>query len=157
MTTSTKTKTASAPATTVITNDEATYTVEKVTDGPKNGKFVQFVAMAKEGKPKIQWQVYMTDAKVMAHKINEGSRLTIKASSWKVADAYDSVNKRPVLDENNMTVPAPVVHSWINAEGDEIVYAYGKGTLDIGLKIVKNETNTNIGEKQARAAFDPLA
>ena len=157
MTTSTKTKTASAPATTVTTNDEATYTVEKVTDGPKNGKFVAFVAMGGAGKPKIQWQVYMTDAKIIAHKINEGSRLTIKASSWKIADAYDSVNKRPVVDENGMTVPAPVVHSWINAEGDEVVYAYGKGTLDIGLKIVKNETNTNIGEKQARSAFDPLA
>lgn len=156
MTTSTKTKSAKAVATT-DTTDQATYTVAKVTDGPKNGKFVQFVAMGGAGKPKIQWQVYMTDAKVMAHKINEGSRLTIKASSWKVADAYDSVNKRPVLDENGMTVPAPVVHSWINAEGDEIVYEYGKGTLDIGLKIIKNETNTNIGEKQARAAFDPLA
>ena len=156
MTTSTKTKSAKAVATT-DTTDQATYTVAKVTDGPKNGKFVQFVAMGGAGKPKVQWQVYMTDAKVMAHKINEGSRLTIKASSWKVADAYDSVNKRPVLDENGMTVPAPVVHSWINAEGDEIVYEYGKGTLDIGLKIIKNETNTNIGEKQARSAFDPMA
>ena len=156
MTTSTKTKSAKAVATT-DTTDQATYTVAKVTDGPKNGKFVQFVAMGGAGKPKVQWQVYMTDAKVMAHKINEGSRLTIKASSWKVADAYDSVNKRPVLDENGMTVPAPVVHSWINAEGDEVVYEYGKGTLDIGLKIIKNETNTNIGEKQARSAFDPMA
>lgn len=156
MTTSTKTKSAKATATT-DTTDQATYTVAKVNDGPKNGKFVQFVAMGGTDKPKIQWQVYMTDAKIMAHKINEGSRLTIKASSWKIADAYDSVNKRPVLDENGMTVPAPVVHSWINAEGDEVVYEYGKGTLDIGLKIIKNETNTNIGEKQARAAFDPLA
>ena len=157
MTTSTKTKSASAPATTVITNDEATYTVAKIGDGPKNGKFVAFVAMGAEGKPKVQWQVYMTDAKIMAHKINEGSRLTIKASSWKIADAYDSVNKRPILDENGMTVPAPVVHSWINAEGDEVVYTYGKGTLDIGLKIVRNETNPNIGEAQAKSAFDPMA
>ena len=156
MTTSTKTKSAKVVATT-DTTDEATYTVAKVTDGPKNGKFVQFVAMGGTDKPKIQWQVYMTDAKVIAHKINEGSRLTIKASSWKVADAYDSVNKRPVLDKDGMTVPAPVVHSWINAEGDEVVYEYGKGTLDIGLKIIKNETNTNIGEKQARSAFDPMA
>jgi hypothetical protein len=156
MTTSTKTKSAKAVATTDNT-DEATYTVATVKDGPRNGKFVQFVAMGGANKPKIQWQVYMTDAKINAHKINEGSRLTIKASSWKIADAYDSINKRPVLDENGMTVPAPVVYSWINAEGEEIVYPYGKGTLDIGLKIVKNETNTNTGEAQARGAFDPLA
>ena len=156
MTTSTKTKSAKAVATT-DTKDEATYTVAKVTDGPKMGKFVQFVAMGGEGKPKIQWQVYMTDAKVMAHKINEGSRLTIKASTWKVADAWDSKNNCKVTNENGMTVPAPVVHSWINAEGQEVVYPYGKGTLDIGLKIVKNETNPNIGEAQARPAFDPMA
>ena len=157
MTTSTKTKSAKATATTDITNDEATYTVAKVTDGPKMGKFVQFVAMGGEGKPKIQWQVYMTDAKVMAHKINEGSKLTVLASSIKVADAYDTVNKRPMLDENGNTMPAPVVYGWVNAEGETVEYAYGKGTLDIGIKIVKNETNPNIGEAQAKAAFDPLA
>ena len=156
MTTSTKTKSAKAVATT-DTKDEATYTVAKVTDGPKMGKFVQFVAMGGVDKPKIQWQVYMTDEKIMAHKINEGSRLTIKASSWKVADAWDSKNNCKVTDENGMTVPAKVVHSWINAEGQEIVYEYGKGMLDIGLKIIKNETNPNIGEAQARAAFDPMA
>ena len=156
MTTSTKTKSAKAVATT-DTTDQATYTVAKVTDGPKMGKFVQFVAMGGVDKPKIQWQVYMTDAKVMAHKINEGSRLTIKASTWKVADAWDSKNNCKVTNENGMTVPAPVVHSWINAEGQEIVYEYGKGMLDIGLKIIKNETNPNIGEAQARAAFDPMA
>ena len=177
MTTSTKTKSASAPATTVTTpkslttsltkpltkplstpvNNEVaetvTLTVASVDNGAKNGKFVRFVA----NKRNIQWQVYMTDAKVMAHKINEGSKLTVLASSIKVADAYDTINKCPVLDENGMTVPAPVVYGWVNAEGETVEYAYGKGTLDIGIKIVKNETNPNIGEAQARAAFDPLA
>jgi hypothetical protein len=156
MTTSTKTKSAKAVATT-DTTDEATYTVAKVSDGPKMGKFVQFVAMGGADKPKVQWQVYMTDEKVMAHKINEGSRLTIKKSSWKLADAWDSEKNCKVLDENGMTVPSKVVHSWVNSEGKEIVYEYGTGTLDIGLKIVKNETNPNIGEKQARPAFDPMA
>lgn len=157
MTTSTKTKSAKASATTDITNNEATYTVASVKDGPRNGKFVAFVAMGGANKPKVQWQVYMTDAKIIAHKINEGSKLTVLKSSWRVADAYDSVNKRPILDSEGNTTPAPVVHSWINNEGEEVVYQYGKGTLDIGIKIVRNETNPNIGEKQARGAFDPLA
>ena len=157
MTTSTKTKSASAPATTVINNDEVTYTVAKIGDGPKNGKFVAFVAMGAEGKPKVQWQVYMTDAKISAHKINEGSKLTVLKSSIKIADAYDTVNKRPMLDKDGNTMPAPVIHSWVNAEGEEVVYPYGKGTLDIKIKIVRNETNPNIGEAQAKSAFDPMA
>lgn len=157
MTTSTKTKSAKASATTDTNNDEVTYTVAKVGDGPKNGKFVGFVAMGAEGKPKIEWQVYMTDAKIIAHKINEGSRLTVRKSSIKIADAYDTVNKKAMLDKDGNTMPAPVVYSWFNTEGDEIVYPYGKGTLDIAIKIVRNETNTNIGEAQAKSAFDPMA
>jgi len=153
MTTSTKTKTAKAPATTVTTPETVTLTVASVDNGAKNGKFVRFVANQRN----IQWQVYMTDAKVMAHKINEGSKLTVVASSIKIADAYDTVNKRPMLDENGRTFPSPVVYGWVNAEGETVEYAYGKGTLDIGIKIVKNETNPNIGEAQAKAAFDPLA
>jgi hypothetical protein len=153
MTTSTQTKSAKAAASTVTTPETVTLTVASVDPGAKNGKFVRFVA----NKRNIQWQVYMTDAKVMAHKINEGSKLTVLASSIKVADAYDTVNKCAKLDENGMTMPAPVVYGWVNAEGETVEYAYGKGTLDIGIKIVKNETNPNIGEAQARGAFDPLA
>jgi hypothetical protein len=62
-----------------------------------------------------------------------------------------------MLNEEGKTYPAPVVHSWINAEGEEVVYPYGKGTLDIKIKIVKNKTNPNIGEAQAKTAFDPFA
>ena len=180
MTTSTKTKSASAPATTVTTTktltsaltqplakplttplskevqnvkETVTLTVASVDNGAKNGKFVRFVANQRN----IQWQVYMTDAKVMAHKINEGSKLTVLASSIKIADAYDTVNKRPMLDKDGNTFPSPVVYGWVNAEGETVEYAYGKGTLDIGIKIVKNETNPNIGEAQAKSAFDPLA
>jgi len=153
MTTSTKTKTAKASATTVTSPETVTLTVASVDNGAKNGKFVRFVA----NKRNIQWQVYMTDIKVMTHKINEGSKLTVLASSIKIADAYDTVNKRPMLDKDGNTFPSPVVYGWVNAEGETVEYAYGKGTLDIGIKIVKNETNPNIGEAQARTAFDPLA
>ena len=153
MTTSTKTKSAKATATTDNTPETVTLTVASVDNGAKNGKFVRFVANQRN----IQWQVYMTDAKVMAHKINEGSRLTVVASSIKIANAYDTVNKRDMLDDKGMTYPASVVYGWVNAEGELVEYAYGKGTLDIGIKIVKNETNPNIGEAQARPAFDPLA
>ena len=153
MTTSTKTKSEKAPATTDTTPKTVTLTVAAVDNGAKNGKFVRFVA----NKRNIQWQVYMTDAKVMAHKINEGSKLTVLASSIKIADAYDSVNQCPKLDENGNTFPAPVVYGWVNAEKEMVEYEYGKGTLDIGIKIVKNEPNPNIGEAQAKAAFDPLA
>ena len=153
MTTSTKTKSAKAVATTDNTPATTTLTVASVDDGARNGKFVRFVA----NKRNIQWQVYMTDAKITAHKINEGSKLTVLSSSIKVADAYDTVNKRPMLDAEGKTMPAPVVYGWVNAEGETVEYTYGKGTLDIGIKIVKNETNPNIGEAQAKGAFDPLA
>ena len=156
MTTSTKTKSAKATATTDI--DPAlvrVFTVKQLDDGPKNGKFVRFCATAE--LKNIEWQVYMTDAKIMAHKINEGSKLTVWKDSIFIADAYDTVNKRPMLNAEGKTYPAPVVHNWINAEGEEVVYQYGKGTLDIKIKIVKNETNPNIGEAQAKTAFDPFA
>ena len=156
MTTSTKTKSAKATATTDI--DPAlvrVFTVSKLDDGPKNGKFVRFCATAE--LKNIEWQVYMTDAKIIAHKINEGSELTVWKDSIFIADAYDTVNKCPKLDENGLTFPSPVVYGWVNAEGETVEYAYGKGTLDIGIKIVKNETNPNIGEAQAKTAFDPFA
>jgi hypothetical protein len=151
MSASKKTNTAKAQASTVPQADTITMTVASIDEGAKGGAFVRFVANSKG----IQWQVYMTHAKIASFNINEGSELTMKASSIKQAFAYDSTTRSTVVDAEGKPVLAPIVYGYTNASGEEVRYKYGKGTLDIGVKVVSNKPNTNIGEAQARGAFDP--
>lgn len=151
MSTSKKTNTAKAQASTVPQSDTVTMTVASIDEGAKNGAFVRFVANSKG----IQWQVYMTNAKIASFNINEGSELTMKASSIKHAYAYDSATRSNVVDAEGKPVLAPIVYGYTNSAGETVKYKYGKGTLDIGVKVVSNKPNPNIGEAQARGAFDP--
>ena len=151
MSTSKKTNTAKAQASTVPQSDTVTMTVASIDEGAKGGAFVRFVANSKG----IQWQVYMTHAKIASFNINEGSELTMKASSIKQAFAYDSTTRSTVVDSEGKPVLAPIVYGYVNSAGEEVKYKYGKGTLDIGIKVVSNKPNPNIGEAQARGAFDP--
>ena len=151
MTTSKKTNTAKAQASTVPQSDTVTMTVASIDEGASGGAYVRFVANSKG----IQWQVYMTHAKIASFNINEGSELTMKASSIRQAYAYNKDTKSNALDANGKPFLAPIVYGYTNSAGEEVKYKYGKGTLDIGLKVVSNKPNPNIGEAQARGAFDP--
>ena len=155
MSTSKKTNTAKAQATTVPQGDTIPMTVASIDEGAKNGAYVRFVASTEGQWKNIQWQVYMTHAKIASFNINEGSVLTLKASSIKRAYAYNKDTKSNVVDAEGKPVLAPIVYGYVNSAGEEVKYKYGKGTLDIGLKVISNKPNPNIGEAQARGAFDP--
>ena len=146
---STATKTAEVTTQTVETYP---LTVAKISNGNGGkGRFVQFVA----NKDNVQWQVWMNDIKIAKLGIAPGSVISFEATSIARANAYDSVAKVEMLNEEGETYPAELQLGYTDETGEYVKYVSPLGMLDIGAKVVDID-NSNAKKIVPKKSFNPL-
>ena len=111
------------------------------------GKFVRFVANSKN----IQFQVWLRNATIAKWNIQPKSILAIDPSTIALASWYDPSTKTLKLDADGNEQPSPIVYEY-TSEGVTYQYAYGRGMLDMGLKV----TGCDNSEVRKVTAFNPL-
>jgi len=134
--------------TAVAENDPTLIQVASVEGSDEaKGKFVRFVANSKN----IQFQVWLRNATITKWNIQPKSILAIDPSTIAIASWYDPSTKTLKLDADGNEQPSPIVYSY-TAEGVEYQYPYGRGMLDMGLKV----TGCDNSEVRKVVAFNPL-
>ena len=127
MTAKTQTKTATASATTVTTQEPTTtYRVKNCDNGTDFSRFVKFV----KSDDNIAWQVRLPLRFMIAKKIVNDSLVTIKDSELKLAYKYDKVS-----GEVSETELEPITYGFMGKDENGnptewVELSYGQGTLD---------------------------
>jgi hypothetical protein len=147
MTAKTKTKTAKASATTVITPELATLVVK---ESNKISEFSNFVKFVKDDN-NIVWQVQLPIRFVTAKKIVKNSVITIEASALKQAFKYDRDTK-----EASTTEVEPITYGFMGKDENGnptewVSMPYGQGTFDREL-FLKGFVNAEAGKVETNDA-----
>ena len=136
------------PKTATAENDPTLIQVASVEGADEaKGKFVRFVANSKN----IQFQVWLRNATIAKWNIQPKSILAIDPSTIAIASWYDPSTKTLKLDADGNEQPSPIVYEY-TSEGVTYQYAYGRGMLDMGLKV----TGCDNSEVRKVVAFNPL-
>ena len=112
------------------------------------GKFVRFVANSKN----IQFQVWLRNATIAKWNIQAKSILALDPSTIALASWYDPATKTLKLDADGNEQTSPIVYEYTGTDGVTYKYPYGRGMLDMGLKV----TGCDNSEVRKVIAFNPL-